>query len=667
MITDFMYGVAEKDVIYDIETYPNVFTFAAQTPDGRKWFFERSDERNDLAALCEFMDVLAHHKCRMVGFNNIGFDYPVLHFIYQMQYLTAADIYDKAMSIIHAPDNARFAHMVWESDHVVEQVDLFKIHHFDNMAKATSLKILEFNMRSLNVEDLPFDVGIYLVPEQIEVLRSYNWNDVIETLNFYRHSLNAISMREQLTESIGISMINRSDVKIGELILIDEMEKNGIQCYDRSSGRKQMRQTHRVQLVLEDCILPYIKFERPEFQRILDYVNDQVIVETKGVFKGLIAVIDGIEYKFGTGGLHASVESCVVNSSDTHQLIDVDVASYYPNLAIKNGLYPAHLGKEFCDVYEGLYRTRRTYAKGSPENEAYKLALNGAYGNSNSKYSPLYDPLFTMTITLGGQFSLCMLVEQLVKVPGLSMIQVNTDGVTYLCPHEYVEHTRQLCKWWEGVTQLELEEALYSRMFIRDVNNYIAEYTNGKLKRIGAYAHQTSLENAGTRELPWHKDWSARVVPLAAEAALVRGADIRDFIESHEDRFDFMLRTKVPRSSRLEHGGVRVANTVRYFVSTDGQPLEKVMPPKGELGTYKRKNGITDAYYYEVLDTLEDDQHDERIHTKNKSRHEIRRSGIHTGWMVTICNDIRNGLDMTAVNYDWYVREAEKLVNPLRG
>lgn len=685
MVSDFLFGISQRDVIYDIETYPNVFTFAAQTPDGRRWFFERSDERNDLDALCKFMDTMAHHKCRMVGFNNIGFDYPVIHFIYQMRFLSAAEIYAKAMAIINAPDNARFAHMVWESDHVVEQVDLFKIHHFDNMAKSTSLKILEFNMRSLNVEDLPFDVGIHLDSEQIEVLRSYNWNDVIETLNFYQHSQSEITMRENLSDSLDMNMINRSDVKIGEMILIQEMEKHGIQCYDQSSGGRRMRQTHRSELVLKDCLLPYIKFERPEFQRILDYVKAQTIVETKGVFKGLIATVEGVDYVFGTGGLHASVESCVISSSDTHQIVDVDVASYYPNLAIKNKLFPAHLGVEFCDVYEGLYKTRRTYPKGTSENEAYKLALNGAYGNSNSKYSPLYDPLFTMTITLGGQFSLCMLIEQLVKVPGLSMIQANTDGVTFLCPHEYVDHTRQLCRWWEQVTQLELEEALYSRMFIRDVNNYMAEKMDGKVKRIGAYASETSLDRPGTRELPWHKNWSSRVVPLAAEAALVHGTDIREFITKHHDYFDFMLRTKVPRSSRLEHGGERVANTVRYYVSTDGAPLEKVMPPKGELGTYKRKNGISDAEYYSILETLADDEHDERIHTKNKSKHEIRRTAIHTGWIVTVCNklprilepdyidnngndggDVQDYIDWGSnINFDWYVREAEKLVNPL--
>lgn len=667
MINDFTFGVKQRDVIYDIETYPNVFTFAAQTPDGRRWFFERSETVNDLHQLCEFMDTLAEHGCRMVGFNNIGFDYPVLHFIYQMRYLSAEEIYTKAMSIIFAPHNQRFAHMIWDNDRIVEQVDLFKIHHFDNMAKATSLKILEFNMRSLNVEDLPFAPGTVLTDKQIEVLRKYNWNDVTETLNFYHHTAEELAMREKLSESTGLNMINRSDVKIGELILIKEMEEAGIQCYDFSTGKRKMRQTHRERLVLADAILPYIKFERPEFQRVLDYVKDQVITETKGVFKGLVAAVEGVEYVFGTGGLHASVQPCVVSSSATHQLIDVDVASYYPNLAIKNKLYPAHLGVEFCDVYEGLYKTRRTFPKGSAENNAYKLALNGAYGNSNSDYSPLRDPHFTMTITLSGQFSLCMLIEQLIKVPDLRMIQANTDGVTYLCPHEYIEHTRQLCRWWEGVTQLELEEVMYSRMFIKDVNNYMAEGVDGKIKRIGAYASQTALENPNTRELPWHKDWSARVVQLAAEAALIRGEDIRDFIESHEDRFDFFLRTKVPRSSQLMHGDNQVSNTVRYFISIDGQPLVKVSPPTGELGTYKRKSRLSDSYYNEILVTLEDGQHDERIHTKNKSVHEIRRTGIHAGWLVTVCNDIREGFDMSNVNYDWYVRETEKLVNPLRG
>jgi hypothetical protein len=283
---------------------------------------------------------------------------------------------------------------------------------------------------------------------------------------------------------------------------------------------------------------------------------------------------------------------------------------------------------------------------------------------------------YTMSITINGQLLLCMLVEQMLKIPGLQMIQCNTDGITYLCPREYLDHSRKVCRWWEDLTNLELEEALYSRMFIRDVNSYIAEYESehgkdcpcgcgsksGKLKRIGAYAYVTAEEDPGTRELPYHKDWSARVVAKAAEAVLVRGEDVRSFIENHEDVYDFMLRTKVPRDSALEWGGEKVPNIIRYYISTDGDILEKVMPPKGEPGEYKRANSLTDIYYWQIMEEIGPGIWDERIHTKNKSIYETRRSGVHTGWNVRICNNLQ-GYTFGDINFEWYIQEVDKLIS----
>lgn len=674
-LPDFLFGVTPGDLRYDCETYPNAFTIGFIHPvTRRKWLFEISNRRNDIQLFCLFLEVLKQQGCRMVGYNNIGFDYPVIHFIYKNRNacITVTDIYDKAMSIINAPHHARFAHMVWESDWIVEQLDLYKIHHFDNMAKATSLKVLEFNMRMQSIEDLPFDVGIDLTSEQIDVLISYMWHDIDATDMFADRTVKQIAMREGLTKTFDKNMMNMSDVKIGEVILVTEMEKAGIKCFEYVDNKKKKRQTKRDSVDLGQVIFPYVKFERVEFQNIQNYLAARVITEFKGVFKGLIATVDGVDYKFGTGGIHASVESQVVHTNDTHQLVDVDVASFYPNLAIKNKLFPAHLGEEFGDAYEGVYHTRKTYPKGSAENGAFKLALNGAYGGSNNEYSPFFDTQFTMAITINGQLLLCMLVEQMLKVPGLRMIQANTDGITYLCPHEYLDHTRSICRWWEQVTNLELEEALYSRMFIRDVNSYMAEYESGDLKRIGAYAHITAEEDPGTRELPYHKDWSARIVAMAAEAALVRGEDIREFITSHGDTFDFFLRTKVPRSSTLEWGGEKVSNIVRYYISTDGKPLEKVMPPNGPIGEYKRANKLTNSYFNEVMAEIGNGVWDERIHTKNQSTYGERRSGINTGWKVEVCNNLDDllvppdgGSPMSNINYEWYIQEAEKLVKPL--
>ena len=498
------------------------------------------------------------------------------------------------------------------------------------------------------------------------------WHDIKATDMFADRTVKQIAMREGLSSTFDKNMMNMSDVKIGEVILVTEMEKAGIKCFEYVDNKKKKRQTKRDSVDLGQVIFPYVNFERVEFQNIQNYLAARVITEFKGVFKGLIATVDGVDYKFGTGGIHASVESQVVHTSDTHQLVDVDVASFYPNLAIKNKLYPAHLGEEFGQAYEGVYHTRKTYAKGTPENGAFKLALNGAYGGSNNEYSPFFDTQFTMAITINGQLLLCMLVEQMLKVPGLRMIQANTDGITYLCPHEHLDHTRAICRWWEQITNLELEEALYSRMFIRDVNSYMAEYQSGDLKRIGAYAHVTAEADPGTRELPYHKDWSARIVAMAAEAALVRGEDIRQFITSHVDVFDFFLRTKVPRSSILEWGGEKVSNIVRYYISVDGKTLEKVMPPNGPAGEYKRANKLTNSYYDGVMAEIGSGVWDERIHTKNQSTYGERRAGVNTGWKVWVCNNLDDlllppdGGDWTQdINYEWYIQEAEKLVKPL--
>lgn len=663
-------AVTPGRIVYDIETYPNVFTFRSVHVDmGERYNFEISFRRNDLHAFCRFIDA-CRSGIEWVGYNCFNFDYPVVHFIYNNEHthggVTVEAIYEKAMSIIQSYD--KFGHIIWDRDQYVPQVDLFKIHHFDNIAKSTSLKVLEFNMRMESVEDLPFPVGTHLNDEQADQLCMYNDHDIDATLLFYKHSIEAIQLREALSSQFGMNMINCSDVKIGEKILVHQMQQAGIDCYHYVNDRRQPRQTVRESINLAEVVFPYVQFERPEFQRIRDYFTSKTITETNGVFKDLVAVVDGCEYVFGTGGLHMSVESQIIMSDDKMQIVDLDVASYYPNLAIKNRVYPAHLGEAYCDILENLFNQRKRFSKKDARNGAYKLALNGVYGLSNNEYSPFFDGQYTMSITINGQLLLCMLVEQLIKTPGLKMIQANTDGVTFLCPREYLDHVKSIGKWWEALTKLELEEAHYTRMWVRDVNSYLSEKADGSLKRIGAYAYETVAENGATRELPWNKDWSARVVAMAAEAYLVRGVPITEFIANHDDAYDYLLRTKVPRSSKLMWGDEQVSNIVRYYISTSGKQLKKIMPTTGIPGDFKRANKLTDSYYYEVRQSLPKGANglpvwDERINTKNKSQYETSKdTGIHTGWGVTLCNSLR-GVTFDDLNESWYVQEAEKLCN----
>ena len=616
-------------LIWDLETYPNCFLAGFMDLSGKWGVFEISDRKNHSNELISYLRNLQSGNITLVGFNNIGFDYPILHAFMKMGRATSEVLYDKAMAIIGSQEgDDKWVHQVYPKDRMIPQIDLYKIHHFDNNARRTSLKALEFSMRMDNIQELPFEVGIHLNDRQKDLLIEYLENDLKATLAFYEETSPMIEFREELTAKYSRDFMNHNDTKIGKDYFAMRLEEAGVDLYEYGPEGRQPRQTKRPQIHLSQAILPWIRFEQPEFNRVLDWLKQQVITETKGVFKDLTATVNGFEFVFGLGGIHGSVESEVLESDDEWVIVDLDVASYYPNLAIANRFYPAHLGEQFCTIYHDVYEQRKAHPKKQfpAINAMLKLALNGVYGDSNNRFSIFYDPLYTMTITLNGQLLLCWLAENLMKIPELEMIQVNTDGMTVKVHRSSEMFVDMMATWWQNATGLQLEEAIYSRMFIRDVNNYIGEYADGGVKRKGAYEYN----------LQWHQNASALVVPKVAEKILLHGGNIREEVEKHPDRMDFMLRVKVPRSSRLvvHREGVDepVQNLTRYYVSPEGGELVKIMPP-----THKMiREGKT----------------------------ENRRISVQKGWRVCVCNDIRDAVD--DINYDYYVNEVEKLIMGLK-
>lgn len=614
-----------NDFIYDLELYPNVFTMAVEhAASPMRWAFEISDWRNDSRAIIEFVQWLASRGARMVGFNSLNFDYPLIHTLCRMGHSDALTLYQKAQAIIGAQeDEDRWVHSVKPTDRLVQQIDLYRVFHFDNKAKATGLKVLEFNMRSDNISDLPYPVGTVLTLDQLPVIKTYNAHDVSKTKDFMLKSMDMLHFREELeTKYPGRDWINFNDTKIGKEYFTMQLEASGVQCFTYGPNGREPRQTRRPSLALNDAILPWIRFENPEFQSVLDWLKGQTITETKGVFTDVIARVGGIDFVFGLGGLHGSLENEVVEAKDG-AIVDIDVESYYPSTAIAQRFRPAHFPETFCDIYASLKEQRKAYKKGSAENAMLKLALNGVYGDTNNPFSVFYDPLMTMRITLNGQLLLCLLVENLLKIPGLRVVQANTDGITVQLYQGGAEQMKQVVQWWEGITHLKMEFAEYNRMFIRDVNNYIAEYVSGKVKRKGAYEH----------DLEWHQNHSALVVPKVAEKVLLEGAPIRETVERWPDLMDFMLRTKVPRSSTLQieyHDGEgdQLQRVTRYYIAKGGGRLFKIMPPLA------KKPG------------------------------EWRRIGVESGWGVHVCNDIRDA-GQAPVDFDYYVHEIEKIVNGL--
>lgn len=658
-------------IVYDLEVFSNCFTgifLKLNTGEYTCYRLHTSDpkevQEDNFNRLIQTLVNLQHEDVRMCGFRNLPYDYPVLHFILNNSPQNASQFIrlakEKNDEIINGDFQDRFKHVIWENDRLIPQVDLSEIHHFSNKAKMTSLKALEFEMRLPCIMEAEVDFNKPLPLEKVDGLIEYNIMDVRATAEFAKESVKEIKFREELKKQHPkYDWLNASDSKIGSLIMqIEYQEEFGwksIYETDRKgnlakkNGKTVKKQSPRKELDLGSVIFDYIKFERPEFKAIHNWFKNTTVKETKGALTqlkkknvsdelmqfmehkngkvvtkkkdnvtgipNLHAIVDDVKFVFGTGGLHASVHDRKFESTEDKGIYDWDVKSFYANLSISNTVYPEHLGAGFCPIYGGLYEMRKKYPKGSVLNAAYKLALNSVYGNSNNKFSIFYDPLFTMTITINGQLSLCMLVEMMEKVPGFEMIQANTDGITFVADRSAEAEMNKIAKQWENLTKLELENVKYSKMFIHNVNNYIAQdEETGKIKRKGRLCARIRRDcDEGDRELQWHQDASNLVSKIAAEKFMFEGTPVEETIKNHECMLDFAKRVKITRNSKLIEGDpdsykvkwdfdkeclstdrkVREHQKVsRYYVSITGNTLVKHMPPRKKKLSYKAKEAL---------------------------------------------------------------------------
>jgi hypothetical protein len=538
----------------------------------------------------------------LIGYNSLDFDYPIVHMCLLIKPIAASKLSGRALaSSIYGftQDHMRKMEMrqAVRVKPLVKQRDTYKIWHFDNDAKRTSLKWVECHIRWHNVEESPFEHH-HLIKntDELNKLLSYNLNDCLANRKFYLDkTLPKVKMRRILGQKFNLKIDNANDAKIGEEIILSAIaKKKGVERWDLRDLR-----TQRQYVDLSEVILPHIKFESKQFKSILEAFQSMRITNTRKE-KDINVAFDGMMYEFGFGGIHAARQGLFYNINSC------DVSSYYPNLGISFNFYPEHLGKEFAQVYLQIYNERKKYPKGTSENEALKLALNAVFGKSNSTWSSLYDPKMTMQITINGQLLLAMLCEKLTLSGAARVIMANTDGIEVeIFNHELYQ---KICKEWEETNRLTLEHSQYKVIGIRDVNNYIAVRTDGKTKEKGAYEVDKEI----------HKDPSMRVVPLAVREYFQKGTKISDFIKNHTDLWDFFMyvRAKTGEFKLLhlvpdtgEIGRVSMPKTIRYYISKEGHVLMKKTEKKFErvhAGVYIMPCNNTNNISFEVMDSLLD-------------------------------------------------------------
>jgi hypothetical protein len=601
-----------KHWVMDYETLSNCFTGVFENYKTLETkVFVIHDLQNDLGKFVSFLNENVNNKEWHIAYNGLAFDSQITQFILDnhddwLDFTgceVANVIYRYAQRTIEKSNKKEFAdYPQWKL--AIGQIDIFKMHHWDNPAKRSSLKWIQYSMDWDNILEMPIHHDSKITTkEEIDTIIEYCINDVKSTKEIYNRSKSQIALRKELTKTYGINLFSASEPRISkELFGYYLSEKLNI-------PKKELKglRTHRDIIKIKDIILPYINFTSVEFSTLLQRFKALEVngKNLKGSFKYSLNYKD-VKTDFGLGGVHGARKKGVYESNEDMIIMSSDVTSFYPNLAIRNRWSPGHFPvDEFCNQYEWFFEERKKIPKSNPMNYVYKIILNSTFGLSNDENSFFYDPELCMKITVNGQLTLMMLYEQIMeRIPGAISLLHNTDGVETIIPRKYYDEYMLICKEWEEITNLSLEHDQYQKLVLGDVNNYIGvnnykEVDITKWREIKqsephylfkvendkfSYAAVKLKGRFDFHNLQLHKNKSKLVIPKAIHHYFVHNVLPEEYLEQNKNILDYCIGFKSNGDWKCVSRSIKegtyveedLQRTNRYYISKKGVKIIKV-------------------------------------------------------------------------------------------
>lgn len=271
--------------------------------------------------------------------------------------------------------------------------------------------------------------------------------------------------------------------------------------------------------------------------------------------------IAGCPHKCAWGGLHGAI----AQYAGEGYFINADVESYYPAEMIAHELLSRNVRdpSRFKDIRD--HRIKLKHAK-DPRQKALKLVVNGTFGASKDKFNALYDPRQANMVCVNGQLMLIDLMHKLVRDVGAEIIQSNTDGVLIRMPDgfdggpdAFYDRVDDVAYEWEHRTGMGLEFDEFTRVYQKDVNNYVLVAADGSMKTKGAYVKKLGP-----------LDYDLAVVNKALVEYMVHGVPVEDTIAADDDLIDYQRVVKVSGKYKYGvHGHERLTDRCfRVFAST---------------------------------------------------------------------------------------------------
>jgi hypothetical protein len=653
----------KKVYVYDIEVFQNIFHCSVKnTETGEIYKFEISERRNQLRELVKFFkqvdsyikwgdfyttDLEIKSEVIFCGYNNLHYDNPIVNYIIEyedklMSYNVAticSSIFNLSRTITTSTEDNIEAWKHWKYQIWFDTFDLLTMLYSNKLR--VGLKEIQVTMQYPNVQEFVCDWSKPLPLEDFDNMIDYNINDIESTAELLNRCKKDIDLRIAIEDEYGVRVLSKDGVNIGMKILTQKyLEKTGLTWWDIEGLRSPMDY-----IPLKDVILPFIKYDSPILQRVLDDMKSQIVSPGRKGYENNF-IFNGLRYTVGVGGIHSKNDPEIIIPKEDEMLIDIDVASLYPSMLIEYKFYPKHLGPEFLEVYSQI-KDERIEAKHNGDkvkNETLKLALNGLSGNLQNQHNFCYSPFAVMQIRINGQLLLLMLAERLTQI-GCRIVQANTDGLFVLLKKSIYEQANKICQEWEQLTRLTLEEERFEAMYQYAINDYIAVKEGYKetknpdlIKTKGMFITKVLLG----------KGLSAKIIPEAIIKYFVDGIPVEDTIKGCTDIRKFLMSEKTGKQWHVEYMNQEQQRTNRFYASTNG----------GYLWKWK----YTGHAEGEVVEYYEPYVGRQSYIAKEKSyQNMLTASG------VTLLNKFDDKpIEERKINYRYYIYEAYKIIRDLK-
>ena len=420
----------------------------------------------------------------------------------------------------------------WRFSSVLRNVPL--INYDVMLGTDRGLKTFEgFMGHNIKESSVPFDIDRKLTQEEIDETVKYCRHDVEQTIEVFLQRSEEFDASRELIKIFNLPVTSYSKTKAQ---LVAEICGGMGKRFDGNE--------------FDFPIVPCVEKQLKKYRYVLDWYKNP---ENHDYSKSLETIIAGVPHTFAWGGIHGAKKQ----NTESGVLLNMDVTAYYPSIQLQYKFGYRNMSKP--ENFELIHKENLRYkAEGNKKARSpFKIADNSMSGQLKDKNSKLYDPLMNNAVCVNGQLMLLMLIEMV--EPHAQLVQSNTDGILLkLKSIDDYDILDDVVYEWECATGMKMEFELFSKVFQKDVNNYILIADDGKIKSKGGYVKKLS-----------NLDYDLPIINKALINYMVHGISVEDTILPCNDLKEFQMVTKISNKYKhIVHGNkILKEKCIRVFAS----------------------------------------------------------------------------------------------------